>query len=80
MALSLGGERQPNQVTVDNFHRLAEQLGFGAEWTADVVGETVASLRSAWHRGVRAEERSRFTALADHYTKRLDTLPIAAGA
>ena len=77
LALSLAGSRLPGEITVEHLRRVAEPLGYGAQWTADLVGSTVEALREAWFHGVRAEAASRFEALADHYTKRLDTLAIA---
>ncbi|MEH1101088.1 hypothetical protein [Micromonospora sp. CPCC 205561] len=46
------------------------------ERTVRTVVETVARLRQAWDSDVAAETGRRFDALADHYTRRLATLPV----
>jgi serine/threonine-protein kinase HipA len=76
LALSLAGERVASQITMDHFVRLVEPYGFGAQWASELVAETAESLRTAWIEQVRPEAVSRFEALADHYTHRLDTLPV----
>jgi serine/threonine-protein kinase HipA len=77
LALSLGGEQMAQHVTLDHFRRLAEVAGAAPETVADLVSETVDSLRSVWADDIEGEARARFAALGEHYTWRLDTLPIA---
>ncbi|MEH1028981.1 HipA domain-containing protein [Micromonospora profundi] len=78
LALSLDSETVPSAITGDNFRRLAERAGADPEQTFDTVAQTVARLRTAWTTTVAEEARARFDALADHYTRRLDTLPICS--
>jgi serine/threonine-protein kinase HipA len=79
MALSLGGEQMPDHVGVENFRVLAEQCGGDPEDVAELVGQTVEGLRSAWKDVLAQDGRARFTALAEHYERRLTTLPISRG-
>lgn len=64
------------EIMMGHLIRLAEPHGFDAQWTSELVAETAESLRTAWTERVRAEAASRFEALADHYTRRLDTIPV----
>lgn len=76
LALSLAGERVAGEITVDHLVRLVEPYVPGAQWASELVVETAESLRKAWVEQVRPEVMSRFEALAEHYTHRLDTLPV----
>lgn len=76
LALRLAGERVAGEITVDHLARLVEPYGFGAQWASELVAETAESLRKAWIEQIRPEVTSRFEALAEHYTHRLDTLPL----
>ncbi|MFF0317106.1 type II toxin-antitoxin system HipA family toxin [Micromonospora sp. NPDC005252] len=76
LALSLNGETVPSAITGDHFRRLAERAGADPERTFDTVKQTVARLRTTWTTIMVDEARTRFDALAAHYTERLDTLTI----
>jgi serine/threonine-protein kinase HipA len=76
LALSINGERVPSRITIDDLRRLADTVGISAQWTEDVVSEAVHSMRAAWSGELRTEAESRFPALAEHYSRRLDSLPI----
>jgi serine/threonine-protein kinase HipA len=76
LALSLAGERVAGEITVDHLTRLVGPYGLGGQWASELVAETAESLRQAWTEQVRPEAASRFAGLADHYTHRLDTLPV----
>ncbi|MBQ0893003.1 HipA domain-containing protein [Micromonospora sp. U56] len=76
LALSLDAETVPSAITPDHFRRLAERAGADPGRTVETIAEAVAQLREAWTTAVATEARSRFDALADHYTDRLATLPL----
>ncbi|WFE34403.1 HipA domain-containing protein [Micromonospora sp. WMMD975] len=76
LALSLGSETVPALIDHEHFRRLAEIVGGDPEATSEAISQTVSQLRDAWHGGLADEARSRFPALADHYSQRLETLPI----
>jgi serine/threonine-protein kinase HipA len=78
LALSLNDERVPGRIYLEDVQRLAEVGGVDAQWTADVVTETVNALRETWQKELRAEAEERFPALAAHYTQRLEALPICS--
>ncbi|MEV0152377.1 hypothetical protein AB0H57_01360 [Micromonospora sp. NPDC050686] len=75
LALSLASETVPSAITADHFRRLAERAGADPDGTAEVVAEAVDRLREAWT-ATSADTRGCFEALAEHYTRRLDTLAI----
>lgn len=76
LALNLNGETMPSAIRVDHFRRLAEGAKADPDQTAQTVTETVVSLREAWESDIAAEAATRFEALADHYVRRLATLPL----
>jgi serine/threonine-protein kinase HipA len=76
LALSLDNERVPSAIDFDHFRRLAERAGTDPERTVITAAETVQQLREAWAADVRAEAEQRFSALATHFTHRLNALPI----
>jgi hypothetical protein len=69
----------PNHVGVENFRVLAERCGGDPEAVAELVGETVERLRSAWKDVMAQDGRARFPALAEDYEHRLATLPVCRG-
>jgi serine/threonine-protein kinase HipA len=80
MALSLNGERMAGHIGLDDLRRLAERCAVDPEQTVRSAVETVHRLRTAWSAGVRAEAESRFPALARHFARRLEGLPISMAA
>lgn len=76
LALSLDNETVPSAITEHHFRRLAERATADPARTVDTVGQTVTRLREAWHGGLASEARRRFGSLADHYSRRLESLPI----
>ena len=80
MALSLNGERMPGHIGLDDLRRLAERCSVDPEKTAQTAIETVHRLRTAWSRDLRVEAESRFPALARHFARRLESLPICVAA
>ncbi|MGV9211959.1 type II toxin-antitoxin system HipA family toxin [Micromonospora sp. RB23] len=80
LALSLNGENVPSAINADDFRWMADRAGADADMTADLLAETVTQLRDAWRGGIRADAARRFAALAEHYTHRLDSLPLARGS
>lgn len=70
------GERVASRIGDEELRRLAEVVGLGAQWTEKIVSETVHTLRVAWSGDLRTEAEARFPALAEHYLRRLDSLPI----
>jgi serine/threonine-protein kinase HipA len=76
LALSLGGESLSSAVYLDNFRMLAENSGADSVRTVHVVRRTVDRLREAWSGDLRSEAEARFSALAHHFTSRIDSLPI----
>lgn len=76
LALSLAGEVLPSSIHLEHFRHLADRVGTDASRTADTVQETVEQFRSAWAKEMAAETRERYPALAEHYARRLDTLPL----
>jgi serine/threonine-protein kinase HipA len=80
LALSLNGERIPSSISLDDFRRMAERSRADPEQTVGWVTETVERLRESWSQKLRRETEDRFTALAAHYTHRLNTLPICTSA
>ncbi len=75
LALSLAGKKEPWLVEVSDFASVADVAQADPEAATLTVRETVARLREAW-RDLRAEAEARFPALAEHYTKRLEDLPL----
>jgi serine/threonine-protein kinase HipA len=75
LALSLNGEKGP-----DDLRRMAERCGADPEQTVATGLETIHRLRQAWDGGMRAEAEARFPALAAHFVRRLDTLPVSVSA
>ncbi|WP_431905059.1 type II toxin-antitoxin system HipA family toxin [Micromonospora carbonacea] len=80
LALSLNGEKVPWSIRVDDFRRMADRIGADPARTADLVAETVSRLRDAWRAGMVDEATRRFPPLAEHYSHRLESLPICRHA
>jgi serine/threonine-protein kinase HipA len=76
LALSLNEERMAARVSTNDLRQLAERCGADPDRTAHAVGDAVLRLREAWAGDLRAEAESRFPALAEHFGRRLRTLPI----
>jgi serine/threonine-protein kinase HipA len=76
LALSLNEERVAISIDYDDFRRMAQGAGSDPEQTVEWATEAVSRLREAWNKDLRNEAESRFPALAEHFTNRLDTLPI----
>lgn len=76
LALSLNEERVPSSIDYDDFRRMAAYVGTDPEQTVGWATEAVHRLRAAWTKERRSEAESRFPALAEHFTNRLDQLPI----
>jgi serine/threonine-protein kinase HipA len=76
LALSINSERIASAVSVEDFRRLADYCGADPDLTVDLVSSTVQTLRESWHNELRAEALSRFDALAEHYSTRLNHLTI----
>lgn len=58
---------------------MAERADSDPDRTVEIVLGTVTRLRDAWSGGLSSEATKRFAALAEHYARRLDTLPVARG-
>jgi len=80
MALSLNGERMPGHIGLDDLRRLAERCSADPEQTVQAALQTVHRLRTAWSGDLRVEAESRFPALARHFARRLESLPICVAA
>ncbi|WFE60664.1 hypothetical protein [Micromonospora sp. WMMD712] len=65
---------------MDDFRRMADRIGADPARTADLVAETVSRLRDAWRAGMVDEATRRFPPLAEHYSHRLESLPICRHA
>lgn len=76
LAFSLGGESISSSVRLDNFRRLAEVCEVDTNEVVQLVSATVARLREAWSGDLRKEADTRFPSLANHFSRRLETLPI----
>ncbi|WP_306836203.1 type II toxin-antitoxin system HipA family toxin [Catenuloplanes nepalensis] len=79
LALSLAGEQMPEYLNVDHFRRLAEFVGADPDRIGQRVAHTVARLREVWEQDAHMETKRFFPGLADHYERRLRTLPLAQG-
>jgi serine/threonine-protein kinase HipA len=80
LALSLNEETVPSAIGLDHFRRLAERSGADPAKTVGVVAETVERLRAAWADELQVEATTGFEALATHFSRRLDSLPICTVA
>lgn len=80
LALSLNEETVPSAIGLDHFRRLAERSGADPTKTVGVVAETVERLRAAWTNELQVEATRGFEALATHFSRRLDSLPICTVA
>lgn len=80
LALSLAREASAPAIGLAHLRLMAESAGADPDGTVDLVRETVDRLRAAWSGELRQEASTRFDALAEHYTRRLDTLPLAREA
>jgi serine/threonine-protein kinase HipA len=78
LALSLSDETVPSAIEHDSFRRMADRCGADPAETIGYVGEAVHRLREAWSGELRQEAKSRFPALAAHFTQRIEALPICA--
>lgn len=76
LSLSLSDETVPSAIELDSFRRLADRCGADPAETVGYVAETVHRLREAWSAELRSETESRFSALAAHFTQRIEALPI----
>jgi serine/threonine-protein kinase HipA len=76
LAFSLGGESISSSIGFDNFRRLAESCETDPDEAVQLVANTVTRLREAWSGDLREEANRRFPALADHFSRRLEALPI----
>jgi len=76
LALSLNGQTLATSVGPDDFRRLAERAGADPELTVDCAVEAIHRLRMAWAGGASEESKTRYPDLAEHYRRRLETLPI----
>jgi serine/threonine-protein kinase HipA len=80
LALGLNGERMAAHIGLDDLRRLAERCGVDPEHTARTAAAAAQRLREAWSGDLRQEAESRFPALADHFVRRLESLPVCAAA
>jgi serine/threonine-protein kinase HipA len=80
LALSLNGERAAGHIGLEDIRRLAERCGVDPEQSAAVAAAAARRLRAAWSGDLRDEAESRFPALARHFDRRLETLPICMAA
>jgi serine/threonine-protein kinase HipA len=76
MALSLAGEQMSGLVERRHLGELAESCGGSAARAMAVAEEAAGRLREAWAGELVREAKHRFPALADHYDRRLASLPI----
>jgi serine/threonine-protein kinase HipA len=76
LALSLNEEKVANAIGPEDLRRLADRAGADPERTVQWGLETVNRLREAWTKDLRQEAEARFDALAQHFTHRLESLPI----
>ena len=76
LALSLNERREAASISYDDLRRMADRVGVDPDRTAGWAAEAAGRLREAWSKDLRNEAESRFPALAEHFTNRLDQLPI----
>ncbi|HEX9198950.1 MAG TPA: HipA domain-containing protein [Acidobacteriaceae bacterium] len=76
LALSLNGERVPSSIGLDDFRRMAEGSECDPEQTVGWVTQAIRRLRETWFGELKTETEHRFPALAQHYSHRINSLPI----